>query len=37
MLGVQWHPEMMHRADTLQMKPFEALIVAASTAQLAAV
>jgi putative glutamine amidotransferase len=37
MLGVQWHPEMMHRADTLQMKPFEALIVAASTARLAAV
>ncbi len=25
-LGVQWHPEMMHRHHPLQMKPFEAFI-----------
>ncbi|CAN5525990.1 gamma-glutamyl-gamma-aminobutyrate hydrolase family protein [soil metagenome] len=36
-LGVQWHPEMMHRADSLQMKPFEALVTAASLARLPAV
>ena len=33
-LGVQWHPEMMHKADPLQMKPFEALVAATKLASL---
>jgi gamma-glutamyl-gamma-aminobutyrate hydrolase PuuD len=28
-LGVQWHPEMMHYADSVQRRPFEALVTTA--------
>lgn len=34
-LGVQWHPEMMHRSEQLQMKPFEALVTSTRSASLA--